>query len=120
MSFDAVSSHQPETLRQAQRWEAVKHRYVAEGLCDRCGAQAAYAHQNDGDSWEAIHPPCAACALIVAQFPALTPSAAWRKILRPATSGSMTPHNAVADNHGRSGARFDPQLGTAAVVGGNQ
>jgi hypothetical protein len=112
-----VKPQPPETLRQAQRWQAVKDRYVAEGLCEVCAAQAAWAHQDHGDTWETIHPPCVACEPIVAEFPAATPSAVWRKILHPEAPASMTPHNAVADNHGVITARFDPQLEAAAVEG---
>jgi hypothetical protein len=115
-----VKPHPPETLRQAQRWQAVKDRYVEEGLCDRCAAQAAWAHQDHGDPWETIHVPCVACAPIVAGFPAPTPSEVWRKFLHPEAPASMTPHNAVADNHGLMRARVGAQLEAAAVQGGSK
>jgi hypothetical protein len=72
----------PETLAQAAEWERTKNRYLGHGLCQRCAAQAAWAHQNLGDSWTTIHPPCELCAQIVAEFPCTTPSPDWRKTLR--------------------------------------
>lgn len=83
MSVDVLKSQPPETLRQAQRWHAVKDRYVEAGLCDRCAAQAAWAHQDHGDTWETIHPPCTACKPIVVAFPVPTTSPPWRKFQRP-------------------------------------
>lgn len=47
----------PETLAQAAEWERTKNRYLGHGLCERCAAQAAWAHQNLGDCWSTIHPP---------------------------------------------------------------
>jgi hypothetical protein len=85
----------PETLHQAHEWERTKNRYVIHGLCDRCAAQAAWAHQNMGDNWQTIHDPCDSCAQIVAQFPHPTPNPVWRKTLRQRVSapvGSPT-HN---------------------------
>jgi hypothetical protein len=70
----------PETLRQAVRWETTKNVYLTSGLCDRCAAQAAWAHQNHGDNWTTIHSPCGRCGPIVAQFPHKTPSQDWRKL----------------------------------------
>ena len=91
--------HPPETHRQAQRWQAVKDRYFAEGLCHCCSAQAAWAHQDHGDTWETIHPPCVACEPIVAKLPAAAPSPVWRKILHPQARASVTPREAVEDVH---------------------
>jgi hypothetical protein len=72
----------PETVMQAAEWGRTKNRYIGHGLCDRCAAQAAWAHQNMGDNWKTIHPPCGCCAQIVATFPRPTPSRNWRKTLR--------------------------------------
>jgi hypothetical protein len=110
----------PETLRQAQRWQAIKDRYVLEELCDRCAAQAAWAHQNRGDTWQNIHPPCMACEPIVENFPAATPSPAWRKIPHPEAPATMTPHNAVAENHGVVRASDDAEISVLATTGGNK
>lgn len=116
MTVDVVKPDTPETLRQAQRWQAVKYRYVTEGLCDRCAAQAAWAHQDHGDSWTTIHPPCGACQAIVADFPAGTPSTVWRRIPRPECAASMTPADAVADTHGL----MEALIGAAATKGGSE
>jgi hypothetical protein len=120
VSVGLVKPHPPETLRQAQRWQAIKDRYAEVGLCDRCAAQAAWAHQDHGDTWETIHPPCVACEPIVAGFPAATPSAVWRKILHPQAPASMTPHNAVEDNHGVMEPSIDTQFDVAATTGGRE
>jgi hypothetical protein len=119
VSFEEVRPDAPETLRQAQRWQAVKHRYVQEGLGDRCAAQAAWAHQNHGDNWGNIHPPCAACEPIVATFPAATPSPLWRRIPHPEVPVPTTPGDAAADNHGALGASNRSESKALASTGGN-
>ncbi|UMB67677.1 hypothetical protein [Mycobacterium paraterrae] len=79
----------PETLGQATEWERTKSRYLGHGLCQRCAAQAAWAHQNRGDSWTTIHPPCESCAQVVAKLPHSTPSPKWRKSLRCRAGASL-------------------------------
>jgi hypothetical protein len=59
----------PETLAQTRERDRTKTRYLRAGLCDPCAAQAAWAHQNHGDTWQTIHPPCVACAPIVDLLP---------------------------------------------------
>jgi hypothetical protein len=78
----AHQTSKPETLIQAAEWQRATNRYVSHGLCDRCDAQAAWAHQDMGDSWTTIHPPCDYCTHIVAAFPHPTPCQDWRKTLR--------------------------------------
>ncbi|MDQ3222020.1 MAG: hypothetical protein M3Q75_00855, partial [Gemmatimonadota bacterium] len=56
----------PETLGQAWAWETVNGKYRSAGLCPVCASQAAWGHQNGFDT---VHPPCAACAPIVAALP---------------------------------------------------
>jgi hypothetical protein len=107
-------------MRQAQRWQAIKARYVLEGLCDRCAAQAAWAHQDHGDTWQNIHPPCVACQPIVARFPATTPRSPWRKIPHPEASAWMTPSTAVAENHGAMRASHDAEFDVLATTGANR
>jgi hypothetical protein len=119
VSVDVVKPHLPKTLRQAKRWQAVKDRYVADGLCHRCAAQAAWAHQDHGDTRETIHPPCVACEPIVAEFPAATPSVVWRKIVHPQARASMTPANAVEDNHDLVEASINAQFNVPAATGRN-
>lgn len=72
----------PETLSQAAEWERTKGRYVALGLCEVCGAQAAWGHQKGAGGWSAVNPPCDRCALVVAALPVETTNAVWRKSLR--------------------------------------
>jgi len=52
----------PETLRQAQRFDAHVAVYRQKGLCEACSAQMAYGHQL---GWAAITPPCESCRPIV-------------------------------------------------------
>jgi hypothetical protein len=71
-----------ETLAQAILWEKVKRRYLAAGLCHKCAAQAAYGHEYGSGGWNAIHPPCASCAQLVAMLPYATRNPQWRAVLR--------------------------------------
>jgi len=68
-------------------WDRIKARYVGDGLCDACAAQAAYGHQlgwhyHSSREWpevdRRIKPPCPACAPIVATFPVAVPGSPWR------------------------------------------
>jgi hypothetical protein len=52
----------PETLRQAQTWEAVKTHYLNAGLCNPCAGQAAYGHQL---GFTRIKNPCKPCQKII-------------------------------------------------------
>lgn len=71
-------SCRPETLAQAEHWQRRNREYVRAGLCLRCAAQAAWGHQL---GFTRVHPPCAACAPVVASLPA--PAAGgWRKLGR--------------------------------------
>lgn len=78
-------SSKPETLIQAAEWQRTKNRYANHGLCEKCAAQAAWAHQNMGDTWTTIQAPCERCTHIVAAFPLPTPCREWRKTLRVRT-----------------------------------
>lgn len=91
----------PETVSQARTWQRVRDHYRSTGLCDRCAAQAAWAHQDHGDQWVTIHPPCPRCAPIVATFPDRTPSGSWRKCIRPSNcdfAHPLIPPKAVVDS----------------------
>lgn len=97
----------PETLRQAQRWDAVKVRYLDAGLCDGCAAQAAWGHQDNAGGWNDLHPPCGRCAPVVRDFPVPTPNPLWHKFERPqdhrrkrAAPVPVTPGEAVEDIDG--------------------
>ena len=95
----------PETLRQAQRWDAVKLRYTDAGLCDRCAAQAAWGHQNNAGGWDDLRPPCDRCVTVVRGFPASTTNPLWRKFERPQdhkrnSAALLTLGEAVEDTHG--------------------
>jgi hypothetical protein len=72
----------PETMAQAVQWEKTKRRYLRAGLCHRCAAQAAWAHQPGAGGWKIINPPCPQCAELVAIFPWPTVNPVWRQVLR--------------------------------------
>ena len=73
----------PESMRQAQRWDVVKLRYIDAGLCARCAAQAAWGHQDNAGGWDTLQPPCGPCALVVRDFPMSTTNSLWRKFESP-------------------------------------
>jgi hypothetical protein len=83
----------PETLRQAQVWEGVKHRYVLAGLCDRCAAQAAWGHQWGAGGWRVLRSPCTGCFEIVGLFAYSTtnPSSNGQAPPDPTSSGQAKP-----------------------------
>jgi hypothetical protein len=71
----------PETKSQAQRWEGVKNKYLAAGLCLKCASQEAWGHQIGFARLE--YQPCSQCEPLVAEFPVHAANG-WRKIvLRP-------------------------------------
>lgn len=65
----------PETVHEAQQWTLVKNKAHEHGLCHDCAAQFAWGIQN---GFATIHPPCAACAPIVADWP-MERVNGWRK-----------------------------------------
>lgn len=94
-----------ETMRQAQRWDVIKHRSVNAGLCDRCAAQAAWGHQDNAGGWNDLQPPCGRCVFVVGRFPVPTTNPLWRKFERPQDHkrnrpALLTPGEAVEDIHG--------------------
>ena len=54
--------HQPETLRQARRWDEVKAGYLKRGLCSPCAAQLAWGQQLGSGQ---TRPPCADCSALL-------------------------------------------------------
>ncbi|KAA0117290.1 hypothetical protein CIW51_13560 [Mycolicibacterium sp. P9-22] len=79
----AGGSRLPESVRQAQRWDAVKLCYVDAGLCDRCAAQAAWGHQDNATGWDGLRSPCAVCLPVVSGLPMPTTNLDWRRFERP-------------------------------------
>lgn len=69
----------PETLAQAAEWERTKARYMVLGLCELCGGQAAWGHQQGAGGWKVLKRPCAHCAAVVDGLPLETTNPAWRK-----------------------------------------
>jgi hypothetical protein len=68
------SQGRPETIRQAQTWDATKRHYILLGLCLRCAAKAAWGHQQ---GFTKVNPPCFACLPVVLSFPVNEPGE-WR------------------------------------------
>lgn len=66
----------PETVAQAIAWDKVKANAVRFGLCHRCAAQLAWLLQEGGGP---VHPPCDACAPLVATLPKPKPNG-WRTV----------------------------------------
>ncbi|OBJ26871.1 hypothetical protein [Mycobacterium colombiense] len=100
-----MTRQMPETLRQAQRWDAIKLRYTGAGICDRCAAQAAWGHQDNAGGWNNLRPPCARCKTVVKGFPIPTTNPQWRKFERPQDykrNGTVPTAlgNAVEETHG--------------------
>ncbi len=100
-----MKRQQPEMMRQARRWDAVKLRYLDAGLCDGCAAQAAWGHQDNAGRWNDLHPPCDGCAPVVRDFSVPTPNPLWRKFERPQDhlrnrAAPVTPGEAVEDIDG--------------------
>jgi hypothetical protein len=56
------ASQCPETIDQARRWDVVKARAIAFGLCDPCAAGYAWGLQL---GFSHSRPPCTRCALIM-------------------------------------------------------
>jgi hypothetical protein len=72
----------PETLAQVRQWEKTKARYLRAGLCHKCAAQAAWAHQPGTGGFKLIHPPCDDCFEIVQLLPTPTSNPVWRQVFR--------------------------------------
>lgn len=71
----SMKSGRPETVRQAANWDCNKGRYLRQGLCGTCAAQAAWGHQI---GFTRSRPPCHACVPAVAGFPTEAANG-WRK-----------------------------------------
>jgi hypothetical protein len=56
------AAERPETIDQARRWDVVKARAIAFGMCNRCAAQYAWGLQI---GFARSHPPCGSCALLI-------------------------------------------------------
>lgn len=82
MSATRVTSVKAETLEQAVQWERTKRRYLRAGLCHKCSAQAAWAHQRGAGGWSAIHPPCPGCVDLVEMLTYPTTNPLWRSVTR--------------------------------------
>lgn len=65
----------PETLRQAQRFDAYSREARNAGLCDRCAPQYAYGRR---DGFSTVHPPCAECVVVMVPWPVAAVNR-WRK-----------------------------------------
>lgn len=80
-----MSAPMPETASQAASWQRIVNLAVDAGLCRSCAAQIAYGAQN---GFATVHPPCAACAPLVASWPVARLSG-WRTPAGRLTSPSV-------------------------------
>lgn len=99
--------HPPETLGQARRWDRVKRNAVRFGLCQRCAAQFAWAHQENTGSFGGAHSPCDDCKPLIASLPVAKVNGwrtvqgdaglneAWRSECATGSVGTPTPGNAL-------------------------
>jgi len=72
----------PETPAMAKQWEIAKRRYLRAGLCHKCAAQAAWAHQPGTGGFKLLQPPCDDCFEIVQLLPRPTSNPVWRQVVR--------------------------------------
>ena len=95
MSDRPVNVHKssPETPSEASGWEAVKKRGLDFGLCIRCASQLAWGCQN---GFTTVHPPCEACAPLVALLPRERPNG-WRTVNGASRDGANWPSPTAGD-----------------------
>lgn len=75
IAIKKAKKKKPETQAEVRTFETTKNKYLEDGLCDNCAAQAAWGHQNGFKlSWS----PCAICKSIVDNFPRSTSHPDWR------------------------------------------
>jgi hypothetical protein len=90
----------PETSREAQTWQTTLNLYLADGLCHRCAAQAAWGHQN---GFSLVRPPCQVCRPIVDTFPVPAgKDSPWRRFPRGRErheTPASEPERPVSDTH---------------------
>jgi len=97
-----ISTREPESIHQAERWERVKRQGVRFGLCIVCAAQVAWGAQL-GFS-QTTRQPCATCAPLMAALPVSqangwqTPAGVLSRPWMSATddAGTPPPHDAQA------------------------
>jgi hypothetical protein len=99
----------PETLAQTRERDRTKTRYLRAGLCDPCAAQAAWAHQNHGDTWQTIHPACVACAPIVDLHPIADAQPLVAEVLQEAGVAVSITKGILDGSHPHS--RSTPRIG---------
>lgn len=67
----------PESPSQAKRWQAVCTLAEKAGLCSRCASQFAWGVQGGVGGFSSVHPPCAACVVVMLGWPVVRPNS-WR------------------------------------------
>lgn len=68
---------EPETPRQARRWDDAYSRYLRAGLCSKCASQSAWAGQY---GYDRAAPPCAECIPAMQSFPGADHVNGWKSI----------------------------------------
>lgn len=83
------TADRPETLREAQEWDASNRHYVHLGLCYADAGQAAFGHQM---GFTRVNQPCLECRPIIAGFPDKAANG-WRShSLRKTRAGAYGTH----------------------------
>lgn len=108
---------QPETMRQARRFDAVCNQARSFGLCARCAPQLAFGHQL---GFTRVHAPCVDCLPLLERLPVGQPNE-WRSVEGSAASKSAwtnwdlstATHTYPPRTPGAARAVTEPRLGTA-------
>lgn len=95
----------PESIGQAEAWQAVCRLAELAGLCSRCAAQLAWGAQEGSGGFSSIHPPCAPCTIVMLEWPVVRANS-WRtprgKLSSAATWAEAVPTRRTATPGGES------------------
>lgn len=94
-----MGAREPETLVQAEKWELVKKNALRFGLCHKCAAQLAWAHQAGTGGFLSVNPPCATCAPLVDMLPRPR-GGGWRTVRGSAQDPRNWPVRNLSDPDG--------------------
>lgn len=67
----------PETMSQARTFDKVVRNAEGSGICPPCAAQLAWAVQSGGGGFSSVKPPCAACQVVMLEWPVVRVNG-WR------------------------------------------
>lgn len=84
LAHPRCTGDQPETIRQAKRFDAINNHARMFGLCYRCAPQLAFGHQL---GFARVHAPCVDCLPLLERLPLGQPNE-WRSVEGSAASKS--------------------------------